>query len=67
MQRQFYRIADLVEILGVSKWTIMRMTAAGDFPKRVKLGKRAVGYRITEIHDWLEQRQDSPQNTRKAA
>ena len=31
------------------------MMANGEFPKPIKLGRRAVGWREQDIKDWLEQ------------
>jgi prophage regulatory protein len=35
------------------------MMAEGTFPKPVKLGKRAVGWRASDIAAWLESRSES--------
>lgn len=55
MQRLFYRITDLVKMIGVTKYTLYNWIAAGKFPKGIKLGPRAVGYPVPKIHAWLEQ------------
>jgi prophage regulatory protein len=41
---------------GMSGPTIDRREAAGDFPKRVQLSPRAVGWVEDEIDSWLTQR-----------
>lgn len=35
---------------------IARLEAAGQFPKRVRLGTARVGWLETEVDDWLRQR-----------
>jgi len=44
-------------ITGLSRSTIYAMMAEGDFPKPIKLGKRAVGWREADLASWLESRQ----------
>lgn len=41
---------------GLSRSTIYAMMAEGDFPKPIKLGKRAVGWREADIAKWLASR-----------
>ncbi len=43
-------------ITGLSRSTIYAMMAEGDFPKPIKLGKRAVGWRAVDLASWLESR-----------
>ncbi len=35
---------------------ISRLEAAGKFPKRIKLGVNRVGWLLSEIQDWIEER-----------
>ena len=37
--------------------TIWRLEKENKFPKRVKLGPRAVGWRLSDIQDWIKNRQ----------
>ena len=41
----------------LSKASIYRQMHAGAFPKPVKLGERAVGWRAEEIEEWLASRE----------
>ena len=41
----------------LSKASIYRQMHAGAFPKPVKLGERAVGWRADEIDEWLASRE----------
>ena len=38
---------------GLKQSTIDEKEAAGEFPKRVRLGARAVGWIDSEIDDWI--------------
>ena len=48
------RMTELCEKLGVSRTSIWRWCRAGTFPQPVKLGRRAVGWRQTEVEEWLQ-------------
>ncbi len=39
---------------GLSRKTVERRLAAGDFPVPVRLGKRAVGFLSDEVQAWLK-------------
>ena len=41
---------------GLSRSTLYAMMAEGNFPKPLKLGKRAVGWRDSAVERWLETR-----------
>jgi prophage regulatory protein len=43
-------------ITGLSRSTIYQQIANKDFPKPLKLGKRAVGWRESDIIQWLDSR-----------
>ena len=47
------------ELVIYSPQHIARMEAAGQFPKRVKLGNNRVGWIEEEVLDWLQQRIDA--------
>lgn len=55
------RMQFLPGIVGLSRSTIYRLEADGDFPKRRKLGKSsksaAVGWLRSEVEEWLASRQ----------
>ena len=53
MEETFIRRKSLEAKLGLSCSTIYAMMAAGKFPRPVKLGRRAVGWREQDIVDWL--------------
>lgn len=41
---------------GLSRTSIYRLMRAGEFPEAVKVGAKAVRWRQSEIHAWLEAR-----------
>lgn len=41
---------------GLSRSSLYRLAAAGQFPRPIQLGPRAVGWRADEIAAWIEQR-----------
>lgn len=54
-----YRLARLPEVLratGLPRTTIYKLMAARDFPRSIKLGPRAVAWRLAEVHAWISQR-----------
>lgn len=55
-QIAIYRLPAVCEVTGLSKTTIYRLLARGEFPARVKLSPRCVGWRVAEIDAWLAAR-----------
>ena len=51
-----YRLPAVLEVTGLSKATIYRLLERGEFPPRVKLSPRCVGWRVGDIEAWLEAR-----------
>jgi predicted DNA-binding transcriptional regulator AlpA len=41
------------DLTGLSKATLWRLERAGKFPKAVQLTSRSVGYRESDILDWI--------------
>ena len=54
------RRAQLEERLGLSRSAIYQMMADGEFPRPIKLGRRAVGWPENEIQAWLQNLQEAP-------
>lgn len=51
------RRTQLLALIGVSCTTQWRMEKAGQFPARIKLGKGSVGWHLTEVEEWLKDRE----------
>jgi prophage regulatory protein len=54
------RLADVKAMTRLSRATIDRLEAAGDFPKRIRLGRAAVGWDLDAVREWLERRPRGP-------
>jgi prophage regulatory protein len=54
-----WREPKVEEETGLSKSTRWRMEKAGDFPKKIQLGPRSVGWRAEEIIQWCKDRCES--------
>ena len=51
-----YRFKDLQKIFKISRSTIDKWEAKGEFPKRIQLGKNSVGWNAAEIKKWFEKK-----------
>ena len=54
-----YRLLKLEEVLcytGLSRSEIYRQIQEGMFPRPVRVGKRAVRWRESEVEGWIEER-----------
>jgi prophage regulatory protein len=58
--RMIGRLADVKALVAISRATIDRLEAANEFPKRIRLGRAAVGWDLNEIREWLEHRPRGP-------
>lgn len=54
--RQILSQGKVVQLVGMSRTTIWRRERAGDFPERIYLGGRRVGWDSHEIDQWLKDR-----------
>lgn len=53
------RILTQKELRGLVPYTpqhILRLEKAGKFPRRMKFGQNRIGWRLTDIKDWLHAR-----------
>lgn len=51
------RIREVQSKVGLKKSALYALIAKGAFPRPVKLGERAVGWRTSEIEAWLASRE----------
>lgn len=56
MEIQFINEKTLSEMTSVSLQTLRRWAAEGHGPTRVKIGPGRVGYRMTEVMEWVNSR-----------
>lgn len=52
------RLNDIKLIVGLSRSTIYAMIKRGEFPQPVLLGSRSVGWRLSDIQNWIKSRQE---------
>lgn len=56
MSEKILRLPQVMERTGLSRSMIYFLISMGGFPKQVKLTLRTVGWRESEIDDWIESR-----------
>jgi prophage regulatory protein len=57
------RTPDVLNITGLSRAQIERLEKRGEFPARVKISKRASGWRSDEVAAWIESRPRAAEKT----
>jgi predicted DNA-binding transcriptional regulator AlpA len=50
------RAKEVQDLTGLSRTTLWRMENKGEFPRRVSLGGNLVGWRWSEISQWIDER-----------
>lgn len=55
-QAALLRLPTVIARTGMSRSEIYRREALGEFPRRVNLGARSVGWLSSEIQEWIESR-----------
>jgi len=56
------RLPEVVQATGLSRSTLYRMSAAGRFPSRLKVGLRAVGWSREAVLKWCAERPSATAN-----
>ena len=56
---RFLRAPKVCEMVGFSRASLYRLEAAGDFPKRGKLGANSVAWRLSDIREWMNSREEA--------
>lgn len=47
------RLEQVLGLTGLSKATLYQMVAAGEFPRPVRIGRRAVAWRESAVQVWI--------------
>ena len=50
------KLPELVERIKVSRAAVYAMIARDEFPRPVRLGRRAVGWRVDDVEAWIAAR-----------
>jgi prophage regulatory protein len=53
-QKEVFRPKEVIKIVGKSRSQLWRDEKEGKFPRRVKIGARAVGWLRSDILSWLQ-------------
>jgi len=56
MHSKILRRKDVEAMIGLSRSTIYKLISEDMFPKPIKLGPRAVGWRLSDVEIWLDTR-----------
>jgi prophage regulatory protein len=56
---QILKLLQVSGLTGISRSTIYSLMQRGHFPQSVKLTERRVGWRSTDIDDWIKSRHRS--------
>ena len=48
-----WRLPEVLRQTGLSRSTIYEMISRGEFPRQVKLGRRAVGWIANDVDEWI--------------
>lgn len=59
MFNKIYRLPEVLDLTDLCRTSVYRALAAKDFPVPIMLGKRAVGWRESELMDWVQTRQQA--------
>jgi prophage regulatory protein len=57
MQDQLLTLREVCELTKLSRTTVYKFVAAGQFPRHVKVGGKASRWRASELAEWIEQLQ----------
>lgn len=47
---------DVLEIIGLSRSTLYYLVRDGRFPAPISIGQRAIGWRLTDVNEWVASR-----------
>ncbi len=57
MRTEFIRRPEVEDLVKLSRSTIYLMMQRGEFPSPVKLGGRAVAWKVADIEAWISRRE----------
>ena len=58
MADRILRAKEVMRITGRSRTSLWRDELEGTFPQRVRIGRNAVGWRLSQVMAWLAARED---------
>lgn len=54
--KQIFRQSEVCELLGISRACLWTWRRAGVFPEPLRLGPRLLGWRVSDVQDWIDSR-----------
>lgn len=54
--QQLLRLPDVLKLVPIARSVLYSMVKDGTFPKPVKIGRRAVAWRLDDLQKWIESR-----------
>ncbi len=54
---RYIRIKELAEMLGIGESTIYKQITKNKFPKQIKLTERTAVWRLSEVNEWINERE----------
>ena len=51
---------EICELVGLGGLTLDKMEKAGEFPQRVRVGRRRTGWRLSDLRKWFDNLQTVP-------
>ena len=67
LKDRILRKKEVLEMVGMCYVSIWKMMARGEFPRSIQISPRAVGWRESEILDWLKSRPRVAEPVKKVA
>ena len=56
IEDRFLRRPEVEVMTGLSRSTIYRLMSEGDFAPRYRIGRQAIGWKLSEVREWLDLR-----------
>ena len=53
VEKRALRLKEVLGLVSLSSATVYRMISSGEFPRSVRIGVRATGWRSDEVEEWL--------------
>jgi prophage regulatory protein len=57
---QLLRMKQVTQRIGLCGARVYQMIGAGEFPKPIKLGDRAIAFLESEVNDWIAKKAQAP-------
>lgn len=59
MTDRILRPREVCRAIGLSRTTLWRRVRDGQFPKPIRLGPNAVGWRLSAVQEWIDGREEA--------